>query len=363
MENAAIANTLDGIGHYTQSLQQFLRLAPNVEVLPYRFDSGSPRNAGAQNVGLFQRQALFALTMRRAFKGFSAFGEKGIDLIHATDHLVPKSHDYPVIATLMDVIPLSHPQWVDYRFKRLNNAAWRASFRWADRIITISEYSKSQIIKYIGVPESAIDVIPLGVDEEWFAERDPELIAATQARYRLPQTYLLFVGTLQPRKNVSALIRAHERLPARVRQTHPLVIIGRYGWGSEALLSKLKENANANVKWLKYVPHNDLQCLMAGATGFVFPSLLEGFGLPVLEAFAAGVPVAAAQTSSIPEVAGDAAILFDPESEEAIASAMTRLVEDVDLRASLSARGRERARGFSWEQTAIKTIETYKAVL
>ncbi|MDA0891577.1 MAG: glycosyltransferase family 1 protein [Proteobacteria bacterium] len=363
LEAGLANNALDGIGHYTQALLQTFRLGSDVVPEPFVFGAANSETADIWDVGSFQRQALKTLLTGAPFQGFAPPDNGRIDLIHATDHFVPKHKSYPVIATLMDVIPLSHPQWVDYRFTRLLNAAWKRSFTWADRIITISAHSKSQIMKYVGVREENIDVVPLGVDEGWFEHRDPELLAAAKQKYSLPPGYLLFVGTLQPRKNLSALIRAHQQLSSNLRQEYPLLIVGRYGWGADNLLAMLKDGADPQIRWLDYVPHEDLQLLMAGATGFVFPSLLEGFGLPILEAFAAGVPVAASNTSSIPEVAGDAALLFDPESDEAIVDAIKRMLEDEDKREALRARGLARAREFSWQRTALRTAEAYRKLL
>ena len=363
MKSGVANNALDGIGHYTKALAREFQSGTDITLLPFSFGLPESQACETISVGPFQRQALRTLLSRAPFKGLAALEDQEVSLIHATDHFVPKSAVCPVIATLMDVIPLSHPQWVDYRFKWLHNAAWRKSFSWADRIVTISEYSKSQIVEHLGVPETDVDVVPLGVDDEWFEDRDQSLLAAAKQRYQVPAGYLLCVGTLQPRKNVSRLISAHQQLPSSLRYEYPLVIIGRYGWGAEELLVTLRGGADTQIRWLDYVPRGDLQLLMAGATGFVFPSLLEGFGLPVLEAFASGVPVAASSTTSMPEVAGDAALLFDPESAEAIADAMRQLLEDEAVREALKSRGIARARQFSWRRTALGTLAAYQKLL
>ena len=281
--------------------------------------------------------------------------------MHATDHLIPRLRKTPVIATLMDAIPLAHPEWVTYSFLGLKNALWRRSACWADHVVTISEHAKQELMQWFRLPEKRITVTPL-VDQRWFVTPTTSDIGRVNAEYALPERFFLFVGTLQPRKNVSQLIAAHRRLPDTVRREFPLVVVGRAGWGCNAEVAALNEGDQGALRWLRYVPDGDLVPLVSRATALVFPSLHEGFGLPVLEAFAVGIPVLSSNATSLPEVAGDSAILFDPNQSDEIAEAMKLLIND-DVLAKKLEFGRERAALFTWERTAEMTADVYRRVL
>lgn len=354
---------VDGIGSVTRELLGRLQSSADIDLLPYEFAPAvSGEIPGAVAVGSFQRQALCSLVtplsfpvMRRELRGRA-------DLVHATDHSIPRLRGLPVLATLMDAIPLSHPQWVDYRFKTMMNAAWRRSAHWADHVLTISEFSRRQIAQHFRIPERRISVIPLGVDERWFQAPSEKDWARVSAAYALPEQYFLSVGTLQPRKNMERLLQAHEALPEDVRHQFPLLIVGREGWGCEALVSRLRAETLPHVRWLNYVPSPDLPALLSRATALLFPSLYEGFGLPVLEGFAAGTPVIAANTSSIPEVAGDAAIMVDPLDPMAWRDQMLKLTSSPDWNEERIRSGKERARLFSWSKTAEELTRLYVQV-
>ncbi|MEO1081878.1 MAG: glycosyltransferase family 1 protein [Pseudomonadota bacterium] len=355
---------IDGIGHYTQELRARLLQRGDVKLREFMYsvaDGPAQSATNAQVVGGFNLQAAVSLLTNLGFERLRPLLREGVDLVHATDHLVPKTSRVPVIATLMDAIPLSNPEWV--AFSRLKGAAWRRSMRWADRIITVSKFSRETIEEHFSIPASNIDVIPLGVDEKWFAESSPALLAEVAGRYELPPSYLLFVGTLQPRKNLEGLIRAHEAIPSILREAYPLLIVGRVGWGVDALKQRLSSNSLTHVRWLEYVDGADLPAIVALARALVLPSLAEGFGLPVLEAFAAGTAVIASNTTSIPEVAGSAALLVDPTSEDEIAGALQRVTEDDALIEDLEHRGRKRARLFTWDQTAELSVEAYRKLI
>jgi len=182
--------------------------------------------------------------------------------------------------------------------------------------------------------------------------------------YQLPETFFISVGTLQPRKNVESTILAHRAFIAAERARTPLIIIGRAGWKCEEVTKLIEEDSTSGaVRWLNHVPDADLLPVLKLASALVFPSLGEGFGLPVLEAFAASVPVITSNSSSLPEVAGDAAILINPLDVDAISNAMKQVLENLDLVMLLRQRGVARARRFSWQTCADLTLEVYKRML
>jgi alpha-1,3-rhamnosyl/mannosyltransferase len=355
---------LDGIGVYTQSLFQNVRALGSLDVMPMAFDGQTDDLEGTRvgHAGTFINQAMWSLVTTLAFAQTQSWAKtEGLNLVHATDHLVPRLAKVPVVATVMDAIPLSNPEWVCYRFKKISNEAWRRSVHWADHIITISEYSKQEIVRWFRYPEERISVTPLAVNERWHVSPLPETLAALRSQYALPAGYFLSVGTLQPRKNTMAVIRAHKRLPPALRQLHPLVVVGRTGWHCDDVVAALQ--TDPLVKWLQYVTTDDLIGLTGMATALVNVSLSEGFGLPVLEAFAAGTPVITSNTTSLPEVAGNAALLVNPLIIDAISQAMEALALDTQLRTTLTTQGRERIQQFTFTETTRRTVAVYQSVL
>jgi alpha-1,3-rhamnosyl/mannosyltransferase len=357
---------LDGIGIYTKNLWHELS-EQKVDLLGLRFGNYSDANHDIPGtyecVELkFNRQVAKSALLGMPFSGTSRF-ESGVDLYHATDHHIPKLRNTPVVATIMDAIPLVHPEWVSQRLRLLKNFAFKRTAQWCEEIITISEFSKQDIAEHFKIPLERITSIPLGVNQSFFNRKTAEEIDSALTRHGVNKGAFIFVGTLQPRKNVRRVIEAHRRLPVAVRSAHPLMIIGKYGWGDDALLDELtKMQLESRGYWLNNVGDDDLLSLLQSATALVYPSLYEGFGLPVLEGFASGIPVISSCTTSIPEVAGNAALLVDPTSEDDIANAMLRIAEDTVFASELTNRGLERAKGFTWSNCAQQTMDVYHRV-
>jgi len=352
---------LDGIAVYTQNL---LKQIPALGISSTRYaflpEQGDP---ACTSLGRFSYQAVAsAVTGCPLFR--STHVEQNADLFHATDHYIPKLANVPVVATIMDPISLAHPEWVAGRGRWLKNALFKKTAHWADHIITISDYAADAIQEHFAVPASRISVTPLGVDENCFKRVSEEQKLAVLSRYNLPSNYFVFIGTLQPRKNIERLLDAFLQLPEQLQQQHPLVIVGREGWSSEALVQRLRGLALSHkVYWLDYVPFEDKYALLQASLAMVFPSLYEGFGLPVLEAFASNTPVISSNLTSLPEVAADAAILINPYVVDDIAQAMETVAQDEALRQDLQQKGAERVKQFSWEMTAQKTMQIYKTLV
>ncbi|HPF74603.1 MAG TPA: glycosyltransferase family 1 protein [Xanthomonadaceae bacterium] len=358
-----LGDGVDGIGTVTRELLTRLQPRAGLDLRPFEFaEIESGCIDGSTAVGDYRLQARRALLLGRSFSRLKHMVRNKVDLVHATDHQIPRVRGTPLLATLMDAIPLSHPEWVTYRHKRLVNAMWRRSAHWADHIVTISAFSRDEISRHFRIPESRISVMPLGVDERWFHSADAGDERQVRLQLELPERFFLFVGTIQPRKNLEMLIQAHAMLPESVQREVPLLIAGRGGWGCEALVTRLRADAIPNVRWLRYVPDQYLPSLFGMATALLFPSLFEGFGLPVLEGFAAGVPVLASNRTSIPEVAGEAAELLDPQSPAAWAGAMQRLATSPSQQQSMREKGLARAREFSWDRAADRLVDIYQHV-
>jgi len=350
----------DGIAAYVRALHGALGLRGDVSFQDFRFGA----QGESSSWGHFSLQAQWSwMTGGDFFVAGKAARQAGAELVHAPDHLIPKIKEVPVVATIFDAIPLSHPADVGFKWRRYKTAFWKHSARWATRIITISEHSKREIAKWFELPEEIITVTPLGVEERWREDVSESELQRVREKYRLPPRFFLFVGTLQPRKNVRRIIEAHKTLPPPMRRDFPLVIAGRHGWKCEAEVVELQSCADGTMRWIRYVPAEDLLPICKQATALVWPSLNEGFGLPVLEAFAAGLPVVTSTTTSLPEVAGDAALLVDPVNLGEIAEAMRQIADNDALRSELRMCGQAHAKQFTWDRTASLTIDVYRQAM
>lgn len=356
---------LDGIGTYTAELLKHLGSA-GVAAQPFAFEGFR----GTQVSGAVQSMpGSFAFNLARStltgmpFSG-SADLARQFDVYHATDHHVPKLRQLPVVATVMDPIPLMHPEWTAVSHRALKNYLFRRSVQWADHYITISQFVIDDIAHYFRIPRERITAIELGVNEDFFVMLSEEARLAALHELGLRAPFFLFIGTLQPRKNIPRIIEAFRMLPLDMQRQCPLIVAGREGWSSTAERGALAElERDGTGRWLNYVTPQQKKALLQSARALVFPSLYEGFGLPVLEAFASGLPVITANTTSLPEVAGDAALMVSPLDAGEIAAAMRRLVEDETLWQTLQHAGRERARLFTWERTASRTADFYRSML
>ena len=259
------------------------------------------------------------------------------------------------VVTIHDVVPIDRPEWFSKGKAALYRFVTPRLVRRAARLITISEYSKQRLIECLGADEQRISVIPNGVDAR-FARQTNMDVLQMRSRLNLPAgRYVLSIGTLEPRKNLPRLLLAWSKIVGQVPDDVCLVLAGKHD--ATALLAQCPSLSAlpARVFMMGHVPDELLPTLYAGALAFVFPSLYEGFGLPPLEAMACGVPVLAGHVTSLPEVIGDAGLLVDPYRTEKIADGLLALIENDALRNKLVIKGLERARQFSWEETARNT--------
>jgi glycosyltransferase involved in cell wall biosynthesis len=369
LERGLALDELDGIGIYTLELGRALAARGNRELVPTIFGATSSRVANLfGNEKPLRLKRFAASALGTAFSGVSLFeghkARKRISLYHATDHLIPKLRGVPVVATIMDAIPLSHPHWIRQNQAALKRWLFRRTASWAQHIITISEFSKREIVEHFNIPAERISVTPLGVDARYFEKVEETVCKSVLEKYRLPPHCFLFVGTLQPRKNVETLLAAHEQLPETVRRLHPLVIVGRAGWRCEELIASMAKQHNAGkVFWLKYVSDLEKRALMSSALSLTFLSLYEGFGLPIVEAFAARLPVITSNTSALFEIAKGAALTVNPHEAPAIAHAMEQIANDTPLRSLLIETGLKIVEQYRWPQCAERTDTIYNSLL
>jgi glycosyltransferase involved in cell wall biosynthesis len=261
------------------------------------------------------------------------------------------------VITIHDLSPLDHPEWFHPAFARLYSALLPRLVTQSLAIIVPSCFTRERLRAYSWARRAAIFVVPAGVDLRFFYPRSSREVEAVRERYGLPCEYLLVVGSLQPRKNLSALLAAWKTLSARWQQLSLAVV----GASAPHFRSAIDAPAPPGTRFLGYVPDRDLPALYSGALALVSPSLYEGFGLPLLEAMACGTPLAASSCGALPELVAGCGLLFDPRRPQAIADCLSRLVEDPHLRRDLAHSGLARARGFDWNRTARSVWEVMES--
>jgi glycosyltransferase involved in cell wall biosynthesis len=282
------------------------------------------------------------------------------DVIHFPASVGPLFPMSGVALTVHDLSFMRNPLW--FRADRAAYYRWTVghSIGLASRIIADSHATAADLHEFFDVPMNRVDVVPLGVGEE-FHPATQEQQATARAWYKLPESFFLYVGTIEPRKNIVTLIEAWNRIAAKCECD--LVIAGRWGWKYKSIRTAAAASPySKRIHFPGFIGPEDLPSVLSAASAFVWPSLYEGFGLPPLEAMACGAPVVTSNVSSIPEVVGAAALQVDPNDTDALADALSRIETDSALRASLRDRGLARAATFTWERTARLTFDSYRAI-
>lgn len=301
---------------------------------------------------IFWEQSLLPLHLRR----------DGIEVQHGLGFILPLLSSTPGVVTVFDLgfvlFPSAHKPW---RRLYLNTMA-KISAQRAKKIIAISQSTKDDLERLWGIPPEKVAVVYLGVDEEFYVARGQGEIDRLRRERGLPERMVLNLGTIEPRKNLSLLLSAFAQLK-RNGLPHILVIAGAPGWGAEEVYFQVEKlGLQGKVLFPGYIPASELPLWYRAADLFVYPSLYEGFGLPPLEAMAAGSPVIVSRSSSLPEMMGEAGISVDPQNSGELAAAMARVLQDGDLREEMRAKGVERARKFNWQRMARETLAVYESV-
>ena len=348
-------DTLDGIGVYTESLIREYRkmgLEPDAYAFPPIKKSG---------------YKVFSSNFKSlALRGLLPFGAPmpmPVDIFHVTDYRTfPMS--CPIVTTLYDAIPFVDPDLTNTHLRRLKNWMLKRSAHYADHVIAISHYAVRELVEHYEISPSKISVVHCGVDENWLEMPSDDMVCQLLAARGLEKGYFLNVGTIQPRKNLLRLMAAHDRLRSQIKKNHPLVVVGREGWSCDQITRVLRAKVEkGEAFWFKDVSsREELKCLFAGAGAFVFPSLYEGFGLPILEAFAVGTPVITSNTTSLPEVSMGIGLEVDPLNIDLITDAMVTMLQSSDREARVLA-GKKRAAELSWRRCAEETLSVYEKVM
>lgn len=351
-----------GINWYIYNLLQHLPDAdPEIDYTVFLRDSGYSGREGQRlwpsrlptrrpPVRILWEQAVQPWAARRA----------GLDLLHCPAFVGPLSAATPFVVTVHDLSFLLFPEgfrgWNRHYLRTLTGL----SVRRARRVIAVSESTRQDLVRLYGLDPGRVDVVYNGVDAA-FRPLPQEEVAAFRSGKGLPERFVLFVGTLEPRKNIVRLVEAYARLSApRI----PLMLVGGRGWFYEEILVRVEELDLADeVCFVGYVPAEDLPYWYNAAEVLAYPSLYEGFGLPALEAMACGTPVVTSSTSSLPEVVGQAGMLVEPTDVDALAAALQQVLDDAWLRDRMGAAGKAQAARFTWQKTARGTVAGYRRAL
>lgn len=289
-----------------------------------------------------------------------------VDLFHSPTGTLPFVAPCPEVVTIHDLFALVEPAWFPRGVAAHLVASQRRAARAASAVIAVSETTRNDLVRLLGIPEARIEVIHNGVDAERFnpPPEGTEDLDAIAARFGVRRPFVLCVGSLMPWRNAPALLRAHATMRARWGLPHELVFVGRDIWGTDPTAGITRETGwDAWTRFPGYVPDDDLPALYRAASVVAVPSLYEGFGIPPLEAMAAGTPVVASTAGALPEIVADAAVLVDPRDEDALAEALFRVATDEALRKLLRDRGFERSARMTWRRAADETWGVYEGVL
>jgi glycosyltransferase involved in cell wall biosynthesis len=373
----AIKYPLTGIGRYAYELAKGLQFSSDIEKLyflkgvqiqtnlelieatPNAVAGGKLNNRFRSLLGSVS-PVVMAYQLRLGWRQEKTLKPYKNTIFHGPNYYLPK-HDGPCVSTFHDLsifkYPAFHPQARRaYMARELPKALKRA-----DVIITDSNYTREEVIEYSGFDPSRVLAIPLAASEEFKPRTEIECQETLSKFQLIYKNYVLYAGTVEPRKNLNSLLDAYESLPEKLRLYTPLVVAGYKGWRSEDVHERLEKAHVAGwAKYLGFVSAKDLPVLFSAAKAFVYPSIYEGFGLPVLEALASGVPVVCSDASSLPEVAGEAALMCEHADVNTLTQLLIKSLEDQEWRQTAIRLGLQQAATFSWQKTVDKTIDAYK---
>lgn len=372
----AIKYPLTGIGRYTLELIQQLQNATEIDELLFFNRLNIQRELPPQSaptevanlqakVPWLKKQPLvidlyrifFSMAQGLALKKYSE------DYIYHGPNFYLPANVARSVATFHDISIFSCPQFHPAERVRFMQKSLRESLKRCAKIITVSEFSRQEIARFFNYPLKDIHSAPLGYADDFYPRNEAETQNLMQRLDLKHQQFTLYVGTIEPRKNIGALLDAYERLPSALRMQYPLVLCGYEGWNSDGFHQRFQQATREGwLKYFGYLAHADLPLLYAAARAFAFPSFYEGFGLPVLEAMASGVPVICSNVSSLPEVVGDAALTCAPEDVYALSEHLQRGLEDDSWRRDAILAGLNQAKMFSWSRCAQQTLDVYRAM-
>ena len=354
-----------GVKNYHHALlENLLRLAPaedvEIELFPY-LDGLAPNENESSNYPPSATKFRLAGILASNYLGYpyAASAVKGASLFHISQNLLRPPGGPRLTSMVHDTTPLNLPSCHTPSNIRYFERFVRDVLPRLDGIITPTETVKHELVNELSVPAEKVRSIPHGVDPDFYEVSQAQFQVA-QETYGLPANYVLFIGSMEPRKNLERLAQAYDLLPGKMQAEYPLVIAGTSGWKNEKIRARLGKNKN--VRMIGYVKRELLPAVYASSSAFVFPSLYEGFGMPVVEAMASGAPVICSSAGALPEVVGNGAMLVDPRDVDGWAQAMMKVLSDPHRATVMGDTGRSRARSYSWSRCAAETLEYLRGV-
>ena len=352
-----------GITQYTLNLIRALAVVDQEN--DYRVFQRRPDPQTIVSQGNFRRVSLWSPAhhpLEQYMLAVELALQRKIDVVHCTDFIPPFYYRGRTVITVHDLAFLLYPHFLTRRSARYYGLIDRA-VRHATHIIAVSEATKRDLVRLTGAPESKITVIYEAAESIYYPIHEQTVLSQVQEKYHLPEQVIMFLGTIEPRKNLPTLIRAFSNLIAQYKLEVDLAIVGKQGWLYDDVYRQVEKlGLKDRVHFLGRVPTEDLPHLYNASQMLVLPSYYEGFGLPPLEAMACGVPVIVSDTAALSETVADAALRVAPEDDEGLTVAMWRLLSDDGLRADMIAKGLKRAESFSWKRAAQETLEVYRKV-
>ena len=351
LDNRAIKFT--GIGVYTHNLnERFVEFDNDVSLYNDGLIVSRER--------FLKKYCNFLKRILREQLGMGSWFKKNrVEIYHVPKNTgVPFFHDIPVVVTIHDIIPHIYPdKYLSNILERIwYEVAIRVSIHRSDKILTISNFSKEELIKCYGVNSSKIKIVTLAYNDAFRKIEDNYFLNNIKDKYRLQKNYILAIGGSEYRKNIERLIKVYQE---NFQDDYELIVIG----GKWRNVDLAKKYQCSKIRFFTGVPEEDLIAIYNMASVFVFPSFYEGFGIPVLEGMACGVPVVTSNVSSMPEVGGDAAIYFDPYDEKDMAEKIGMVLSDEQLREKMIAKGLQKVKEYSWEKCAKETLRVYEEVI
>lgn len=361
-----LLSPLTGIGRYTYEIAKNLKDVDRINEYTYYygyysrnlFYTKSEKGPSFKIKGLIKKIPGL-MPLARSFKDLiPIITTRRFDIYFEPNFIPLRIRANRVIVAVHDFSFALYPEWhPGERIHYFKKNFWK-KIKSADTIIVYSNFIKKSAVDLFNIPEERIRTIYHGFDRKTFRVYSRDELSPVKEKYRLPENFILYAGSIEPRKNLVNLILAYLSLDGNIRSKYKLVLAGFSGWKNKEIMDLIR-GEEPDVTYLGYIPDEDLARIYNLSSVFVFPSFYEGFGLPPLEAMACGCPVITSNTSSLPEVCGDAAYYIDPWSRESIAEAIHRIITDENLRKHLIERGTERSRLFSWEKSARELLDIF----
>ena len=361
-----------GITRYTRELVQgltqidsdseYILLWPGLDADAEEVERAVPKTPNVRSVRLpLTFRALTILWHRLGLPLYADLLTGWVQVFHCPDFALAPLHRAKGVVTIHDLSFLRFPEFTDASLLSYLHKVVPDSVRRAELVLADSNATREDVINWLNVDPGRVQVVYAGVHQRFRPVENAQALLATRARYRLPDRFVLAVGTVQPRKNLTRLIEAFGQIAHH--EDVQLIIVGRLGWLFDSTLQRVAElQLQDHVRFLGFVPDDDLPALYSLASCFAFPSVYEGFGLPPLEAMACGTPVVSSNVSSMPEVLGTAALFIDPYDVDALAEALRQVLADPELQRTMSQAGLEQVKAFSWTAAAQRLLTVYRSL-